>query len=79
MYGYSGYFLLLPAKTWVARLLANAEGEIKQLLTDKVISLFAFDPQEAASAKARHDALWRSMTEELEEPQAQANVHPPRR
>jgi hypothetical protein len=54
-------------KTWVALLLANADGELKQLLTDKVISLFAYDPQEAASAKARYDALWKSMTDELEE------------
>jgi hypothetical protein len=67
------------AKTWVARLLANADGEFKQLLTDRVISLFACDPQEAASAKVRHDALSKSMTEELEEPQAQANERLPRR
>jgi hypothetical protein len=67
------------AKTWIARLLANADGECKQLLTDRAISLFACDPQEAASAKARHDALWKSMTEGPEEPQAQANVCPPPR
>jgi hypothetical protein len=49
------------AKTWVARLLANTDGEFKQLLTDRVISLFTHDPQDAASAKARHDALSKSM------------------
>ena len=50
------------AKTLVARLLANADGELKQLLTDQVISLFTHDPQDAASAKARHNALWKSIT-----------------
>jgi hypothetical protein len=55
------------AKTWVARFLANPDGEIKQLWTDKVISLFAHDPEEAASAKARYDALLKSMTDQLEE------------
>jgi hypothetical protein len=55
------------AKTWVARLLTKADGELKQMLTAQVISLFTCDPQEQASAKARHDALWKSMTDELEE------------
>ena len=55
------------AKTWVARLLANADGEFKQLLTDRVISLFTCDPQDLASAKARHDVLWKSITDRQEE------------
>jgi hypothetical protein len=49
------------AKTWVPRLLADADGEFKQLLTYRVISLFTHDPQDAASAKARYDALRKSM------------------
>jgi hypothetical protein len=49
------------AKTLVARLLANADGELKQLLTERVISLFTHDPQDAASAKARYDARRKSM------------------
>jgi hypothetical protein len=53
------------AKTWVARLLTKADGELKQMLTAQVISLFTCDPQEAASAKARHAAL-----------SASANVRP---
>ena len=67
------------AKTWVARLLTNADGEIKQLLTDSVIELFASDPAEAASAKARQDALRKSMTDKLEELQARANAPEPTR
>ena len=55
------------AKTWVARLLTKTNGELKQLLTAQVISLFTCDPQDAASAKVRYDALWKSMTDELEE------------
>jgi hypothetical protein len=55
------------AKTWVARLLTKADGELKQMLTAQVISLFTCDPQDAASAKARYEALWKSMTDELKE------------
>jgi hypothetical protein len=62
------------AKTLVTRLLANADGELKRLLTDRLISLFACDAQEAASAQTRYDALLK----ELEEPQARAHVRPPR-
>jgi hypothetical protein len=49
------------AKTGVARLLAKADGEFKQLLTDRVISLYTHDPQDAASAEARYNALKKSM------------------
>jgi hypothetical protein len=58
------------AKTIVARLLANADGKSKQLLIDYVISLYACDSQDAASAKARADALWKSMTDKLKELEA---------
>jgi hypothetical protein len=44
------------------------------LLTDLVISEYACDPQDAASAKARYDALQKSIFEAPEEPQTQANV-----
>jgi hypothetical protein len=50
------------AKTLVARNLADADGEFKRLLTDRVISLFTHHPEDAASAKARYDALWKSIT-----------------
>jgi hypothetical protein len=49
------------AKTLVARLLTNADGELKQLLTDQLISTFTHDPQDAASAKTRYDALRKSI------------------
>jgi hypothetical protein len=59
-------------KSWVARLLANADGKIKQLLTDEVISLFTCDPSEARAARTRADALQKSMTDELKELEARA-------
>ena len=45
-------------KTIIGRLLAKYDGWIRQLLTDKVISLYAGDPSEAKAAKARV-ALWK--------------------
>src|SRR5262245_42388461 len=62
-------------ETILGRLLAKSDGKIKQLLTHDVISLYASDPSEAKAAEARVDALWKSMTDELEEVQAQANAH----